>query len=195
MVNIAIFASGEGTNAQHITEQLNGSGSANVALIVASRLDAKVLERAKRLHIPAVVLTKTDMDDGQNVLTLLRKYGIRMIVLAGYLLHIPAYLIEHFPRAIVNIHPALLPKHGGKGMYGLRVHQDVIDCGDLFSGITVHYVSSEYDSGEIIMQAKCAVEQTDTASSLACKVHQLEYAYYPVAIELLAKALQNARQE
>lgn len=192
MVNIAIFASGEGTNAQRIVEYFNGTGSVNVALIVASRGDARVLEHAAKLHVPAVVLTRSDMENRQRVVALLQKYGIRLIVLAGYLLRMPAYLLELFPRAIINIHPALLPKHGGKGMYGLRVHQDVIDCGDRYSGITVHYVDSDYDSGAIIMQALCAVDSADTAESLASKVHELEYHYYPVAIEQLAETMASA---
>jgi phosphoribosylglycinamide formyltransferase-1 len=147
------------------------------------------LERAKKLGIPSEVLTGADMKDEVRVMELLRRYEVDFIVLAGYLLRIPEYLVKAYPRAIVNIHPALLPLHGGKGMYGDRVHEDVIRCGDKESGITIHYVNEQYDSGTTIFQAKCPVLPTDTPHDLATRIHALEYAHFPHVIAETIAAL------
>lgn len=182
MKNIAIFASGSGTNAENIAEYFKKSSDVKIALIVCNKAEAYVMERAKRLGIPAIIRTGVQMKNETEVLAILKQYDIRFIVLAGYLLRIPEYLVQAFPKAIVNIHPALLPLHGGKGMYGDRVHEEVIRCGDKESGITIHYVNEQYDSGAIIFQAKCPVLPTDTPHDLASRIHALEYAHFPHVI-------------
>lgn len=182
MKNIAIFASGSGSNAENIVHYFKESPDVKIALIVCNKPEAYVMERAGRLGIPATILTNAQMKDETEVLALLARYGIDFIVLAGYLLRIPAYLVQAFPKAIVNIHPALLPLHGGKGMYGDHVHEEVIRCGDKESGITIHYVNEQYDSGAIIFQAKCPVLPADTPHDLASRIHELEYAHFPHVI-------------
>ncbi len=183
MKNIAIFASGSGSNAENIANYFKGSEVAQISLIVCNKADAYVFERAKKLGIPSRLVTRKAMADEEAVMALLREYSIDFIVLAGYLVLVPKYLVEAFPRAIVNIHPALIPLHCGKGMYGDRVHEDVIKCGDKESGITIHYVNEFFDNGDIIFQAKCPVEPGDDAHAVATKVHQLEYAHFPHVIE------------
>jgi phosphoribosylglycinamide formyltransferase-1 len=188
MKSIAIFASGSGTNAENIALYFKDSHEVRISVIICNKPDAYVLERAKKLGIPSEILTGADMRDEARVMALLRRYEVDFIVLAGYLLRIPAYMVEAFPHAIVNIHPALLPLHGGKGMYGDRVHEDVIRCGDRESGITIHYVNEQYDSGAVIFQAKCPVLSTDTPHDLATRIHALEYAHFPhVIAETVAK--------
>jgi phosphoribosylglycinamide formyltransferase-1 len=159
-----------------------------VALIVSNRKEAYVLERAKTLQIPAYHLSKKQFTEGDDALALLREYRIDFVVLAGFLLLIPQKLIQAFPNAIVNIHPALLPKFGGKGMYGNRVHEAVIAAKEKESGITVHFVNEKFDDGSHILQATCPIIATDTPDSLAEKIHQLEYDFFPKAIE---KVLNN----
>lgn len=183
MKNIAIFASGQGSNAEAISTHFKSHPSISVKLIVASRAEAPVIQRAERLGIPCVILTKAQMADETMVNAVLDSKGITHIVLAGYLLRIPPYLVQRYARRIFNIHPALLPRHGGKGMYGDRVHQAVLDSHDAESGITIHYVDEAYDSGSIIFQATCPVMPEDTAQTLANRVHQLEYANYPQVVE------------
>lgn len=188
MKKIAIFASGSGSNAENIVEYFKESTDVSVSLIVCNKADAFVLERAKRLGIPSKVVTGKEMRDQDAVMALMNEYGIDFIVLAGYLLLIPKYLVDAYPNAIVNIHPALIPLHCGKGMYGDRVHEDVIACGDTQSGITIHYVNEFFDNGDIIFQATCPVEPGDTAHDVATKVHALEYAHFPrVIAETVAK--------
>ncbi|MCR5395551.1 MAG: phosphoribosylglycinamide formyltransferase [Bacteroidales bacterium] len=188
MKNIAIFASGSGSNAENIADYFKDSKEVSISLIICNKADAFVFERAKRLGIPSKLVTKADMQDQEAVLALLRQYHIDFIVLAGYLLLVPKYLVEAYPRAIVNIHPALIPLHCGKGMYGDRVHEDVVRCGDSESGITIHYVNEFFDNGDIIFQAKCPVLPTDNAHDVATKVHALEYAHFPhVIAETIAK--------
>lgn len=188
MKNIAIFASGSGSNAENIINYFSGSQEVSVALIVCNKADAFVFERAKRLGVPSRLVTKAQMQDEASVVSLLKEFNIDFIVLAGYLLLVPKYLVEAFPRAIVNIHPALIPLHCGKGMYGDRVHEDVIKTGDKQSGITIHYVNEFFDNGDIIFQATCPVEAGDDAHAVATKVHALEYAHFPrVIAETIAK--------
>ncbi len=188
MKNIAIFASGSGSNAENIINYFSGSQEVSVALIVCNKADAFVFERAKKLGVPARLVTKAQMQDETSVMALLKEFKIDFIVLAGYLLLVPKYLVEAFPRAIVNIHPALIPLHCGKGMYGDRVHEDVIKSGDRQSGITIHYVNEFFDNGDIIFQATCPVEPGDDAHAVATKVHALEYAHFPrVIAETIAK--------
>ena len=188
MKKIAIFASGSGSNAENIVEYFKESTDVSVSLIVCNKADAFVLERAKRLGIPSKVVTGKEMREQDAVMALMNEYGIDFIVLAGYLLLIPKYLVDAYPNAIVNIHPALIPLHCGKGMYGDRVHEDVIASGDTQSGITIHYVNEFFDNGDIIFQATCPVEPGDTAHDVATEVHALEYAHFPrVRAETVAK--------
>ena len=188
MKKIAIFASGSGSNAENIAHFFNGNEEVEISLIVCNKPDAFVLERAKKLGIPAKIIRGAEMSDEATVMSLMSEYQIDFIVLAGYLLRIPEYLVKAYPNAIVNIHPALIPLHCGKGMYGDRVHEDVIACGDKESGITIHYVNEQYDAGDIIFQAKCPVEPGDNAHDVATKVHALEYAHFPrVIAETIAK--------
>ena len=182
-IKIAIFGSGSGTNAENIMQYFNGNLSIEVALVLSNKADAYILERARLHHIPSAVFTKTDFNNTVELLSLLKEYEVDFIVLAGFLLQIPVDLIHAYPNKIINIHPALLPKYGGKGMYGDRVHDAVIASGDKFSGITIHYIDEHYDSGSIIFQAKCDVLTTDTPNDLATRIHALEYKYFPKVIE------------
>ena len=181
--NIAIFASGSGSNAENIARHFCNNESIRVVLVVSNKPDAYVLQRAERLGIPSVVLTAADMRDEARVMALLREYRVDFIVLAGYLLRVPAYLVDAYPQAMLNIHPALLPEFGGKGMYGERVHQAVIAAGRTRSGITIHFVNENYDEGAHVFQVECAVDPDDTPDTLAAKVHALEYAHFPRVIE------------
>lgn len=180
---IAIFASGSGSNAENIYQYFAHNEKIEIALIVSNKSDAFVLERAQKLGVPSVVITGKQMLDAESVLSLLKKQSINFIVLAGYLLKIPEYLIKAYPQAIINIHPALLPHYGGKGMYGDKVHQAVVEAGEKESGISIHFVNENYDEGAIIFQAKCEIMPTDSFHEVAAKVHALEYAHFPQIIE------------
>jgi phosphoribosylglycinamide formyltransferase-1 len=186
---IAIFASGSGTNAQRIIEYFSGNPQITVSLVLSNKPDAYVLERAKKLKVPYVVFDKHIFNETDEIPNLLKKEGIDFIVLAGFLWLVPLNLIRAYPGKIINIHPALLPKYGGKGMYGERVHEAVIQSGDKESGISIHYVNEKYDEGSIIFQAKCEVQPDDTPDSLAQRIHQLEYKHYPEVIEKLVRGL------
>ncbi len=181
--NIAIFASGSGSNAENIVKYFKNSDLFHFPLIVSNRADAYVHERAKKLNINSVTLKKSAFETGETVLELLREYNIDVIVLAGFLLKVPELLINAFPDKIINIHPALLPKFGGKGMYGDHVHRAVKAARETESGITIHFVNKNYDEGNIIFQAKCIVEPTDSYEDIAEKVHKLEYEHFPKVIE------------
>lgn len=181
-INIAIFASGAGSNAQQIIHQFSGSVFINISLIVCNKPGAGVLQIADKAGIPSLLIEKERFFNCDNYLPELKKQHIDFIVLAGFLWKMPAALIYAYPKKIINIHPALLPKHGGKGMYGSKVHEAVIAAGDNESGITIHYVDELYDHGEIIFQAKCEVARHETAETLAQKIHLLEHANYPGVI-------------
>ncbi len=185
MVNIAIFASGAGSNAARIIKHFANSSTTRIALIVCNKPAAGVLAIAETNNIPALLIEKDRFFNGDNYLPELNKHHIDLIVLAGFLWKAPIPLINAYPKRIVNIHPALLPKYGGKGMYGNKVHEAVIAAGDKESGISIHYVDELYDHGEIILQAKCPVNGNDNAGSLAQKIHALEHAHYPKVIEEL----------
>ncbi len=181
---IAIFASGTGTNAERIMQVFRNHEQIEVSLLIASKDGIGALDKAKTAKVPAYVCSpKTDFEENGRVAGLLKEYGITHIVLGGFLAHIPDWMLVAYPNKIVNIHPSLLPKHGGKGMYGHHVHQAVLDSGEKESGITIHLVNELYDSGERLFQAKCPVENNDTADTLATRVHQLEYQYFPDVIE------------
>jgi len=188
MKKIAIFASGSGSNAENIARYFDGKNKVEIVLILANKPDAYVLERARNLNIPSFVFTKKEMDNSSVVLDALKSSGAEWIVLAGFLLKVPQNLLAAFPNRIVNIHPALLPRFGGKGMYGDRVHQSVVESGEKESGITIHFVNEHYDEGAVIFQARCEVLPTDTADDVASKVHALEYAHFPQVIEQLIDA-------
>lgn len=183
MKKIAIFASGSGTNAENIINYFSTKNSAKVALVLSNRRDAFVLERATRLKIPGYFFDRNKLYDTGEVLDWLLKNEIDLIVLAGFLWLVPLNILKQYDRKIINIHPALLPKYGGKGMYGDRVHRAVIENGDVVSGITIHFVNESYDKGDIIFQARCKVDPSDTPDSLAKKIHSLEYQHYPRIIE------------
>jgi len=198
MHRIAIFASGNGTNAGRIIEYfaspptplLTERGARDtpkieVSLIVCNNLNAGVLRIAKENNIETLLIEKERFFRGDAYLPELKEKGIDFIALAGFLWKVPSSLISAYPRQIVNIHPALLPKYGGKGMYGNAVHQAVLDANDKESGITIHYVDDHYDNGDIIFQARCKLEKEDNAESLAARVHGLEHSYYPKVIESL----------
>lgn len=184
-VRIAIFASGAGSNAQKIIDSFRGHSNIKIALIVCNKPGAGVLAIADKENIPALLIEKKTFFHGGAYLDEMRKLKIDFIVLAGFLWKVPDELINAYPRKIVNIHPALLPKYGGKGMYGQHVHEAVIAAGEKESGITIHYVDGHYDNGDIIFQATCPVLENDDASSLANRIHQLEHAHYPKVIETI----------
>ncbi len=182
-LRIAIFASGSGSNAENIVHYFSGSSEFQFPLIISNQPNAYIHKRAEILKIPSFTFTKEQFFDAKPVLELLTEYNIDAIVLAGFLLKIPTLLIQHFPDKIINIHPALLPKFGGKGMYGARVHQAVKEAEESETGITIHYVNENYDDGNIIFQARCPIFIDDTAEMIAAKVHLLEHEYYPQVIE------------
>ena len=180
---IAVFASGNGSNAEEIIKYFNRTGIGKVDLILSNNAHAYVLQRAANYGIPTVIFDKEELHHTGNVLKRLQEYNIDLIALAGFMWLMPTSILSAYPHRIVNIHPALLPKYGGKGMYGMRVHEAVKDAGEKETGITIHYVNEQYDEGEIIFQARCAVDPGDTPEEIARKVHQLEYTHYPQVIE------------
>lgn len=186
MKKIAILASGSGTNAERIIKHFSDHPEGRVALVMSNNPDAYVLERARRQNVLSEVFSKKELVEGK-VLSRLHEEGIDLVVLAGFLWLIPPAIVQAYPDKILNIHPALLPKYGGKGMYGGRVHQAVRDSGDRETGITIHLVNERYDEGSILLQAHCAVNPEDSAEDIAKKVHALEYQYYPEVIESMLK--------
>ncbi len=182
MKKIAILASGEGTNAERIIRYFLEKRTAEVALVIVNKAQAGVLKRAERLSVPSLILTAQDFADGK-ALEILHQYHIDFIVLAGFLLKVPDAILHDYPNKIVNIHPALLPKFGGKGMYGNRVHEAVIAAAEKESGITIHFINGHYDEGDTIFQATCPVMPDDTPETLAARVHALEYEHFPQVIE------------
>ncbi|MDD3077584.1 MAG: phosphoribosylglycinamide formyltransferase [Paludibacter sp.] len=182
---IAILASGSGSNAENIVNYFSKSTKFTFSVILSNKKDAFVHERAKKLSIPSYTFTKEEFSAGDVVLNFLKENNIDYIVLAGFLLKIPTTLIKAYPNKIINIHPALLPKYGGKGMYGNKVHEAVKNAGENESGITIHYVNENYDEGNIIFQAKCSLTPTDSAADIATKVHALEYEHYPKVIDII----------
>lgn len=184
MHSLIIFASGKGSNAAAIIDYFRNTGIARVSLIVSNKPDAGVLEIAKKESIPTLIIDRATFKEPELV-EKLQAHSPSLIVLAGFLWKVPDTLIQAFRDKIINIHPALLPKYGGKGMYGQYVHQAVLAAGDEHSGITIHYVDEHYDSGDIIVQATCRVSNHDTADTLAGQVHKLEHYFFPRTIEYL----------
>lgn len=189
MKNIAIFVSGNGTNCENIIRHFSRSTVARVALVVSNRPDAYALTRARNHGVSTAVLRKDDFCDAGKLLAILNRYGIDFIALAGFLLMIPDFLVKRYHRRMVNIHPALLPRHGGKGMYGRHVHEAVKADGDNETGISIHWVSQECDGGEIIARFATAVSPDDTVDDIASKVHELEMEHYPKTIENILTGL------
>lgn len=180
---IAIFASGSGTNAENIIRFFEHDSRFQVVLILSDRSDAYVLTRARNHDIPCRHILREVWKTGEEVAVVLSEYNVDFIVLAGFLRRVPDLLLQRYPCRIINIHPSLLPKYGGKGMYGNHVHEAVVAAGERQTGITVHYVNEQYDEGAIIFQATCAVTPDDTPESVAEKVHGLEYSHFPKVIE------------
>lgn len=189
MKNIAILASGAGSNAQKIIEYFSNRMDISVHLIISNKKDAGVLSIAKLSGISSLVISKDSFYHSTDLLVELEKHQIDFIVLAGFLWLIPAYLIHNYPDRMVNIHPALLPKYGGKGMYGHFVHEAVHEAKELFSGITIHYVNEKYDEGSIVFQEKCEISPIDQPLDIAKKVQLLEHTYYPVVIDQMVSSL------
>ncbi len=187
MKNIAIFASGAGTNAENISRYFSNSDSVRVAVVLSNNKNVGVHGRVRALGIPSFVFSRDEFVEGTKVLAKLAEYHTDLIVLAGFMNKISKALLDAYPGKIINIHPALLPKHGGKGMYGMHVHEAVVAAKEKESGITIHYINENYDEGDIIFQSTCSVLPTDTAEDVATKVHALEYAHYPEVIEKLLK--------
>jgi phosphoribosylglycinamide formyltransferase-1 len=182
MIRIAILASGSGTNAENMINYFIKSDAISVVLVLSNKKDAKVLERASRLNIPNKSFGKNDFIDTDEVLNLLKE-NADYIILAGFLWKIPEKIIAAFPNKIINIHPALLPKYGGKGMYGMHVHNAVVENREKQTGITIHYVNENYDEGAIIFQKSFEVLKSDSPEDVAEKIHKLEYEYFPKVIE------------
>ncbi|GAB3962107.1 phosphoribosylglycinamide formyltransferase [Spirosoma harenae] len=187
MKRIVLFASGSGSNAEKIAEYFADNSSVEVSLILSNNPKAGVIERARKLHIPILLFDRSTFYTTDRIVSILQNQNIDLIVLAGFMWLMPTNLVQAFPDRIINIHPALLPKFGGKGMYGHFVHEAVVEAGETESGITIHYVNERYDEGQIIFQASCSVEPTDTPDDVALKVQVLEHAHYPrVVSEILA---------
>jgi phosphoribosylglycinamide formyltransferase 1 len=180
---IAIFASGGGSNAEEIIKYFRGHSSVEVRLVLTNNPNAFVLERAKNHGIPTKIFDRIQYTQSAVVLEWLQEYGITHIVLAGFLWLVPSYLIRAYPNRIINIHPALLPLFGGKGMFGMKVHQAVKEAGSSVTGITIHLVNENYDEGEIIFQGKCDIDSDCSPEEIARRVHALEYIHYPRVIE------------
>lgn len=189
---MAVFASGAGSNAQKIIDHFSDSGNkgGEVALIVCNKAGAGVLQIAAKENIPTIIIDRERFFRGDGFMPVLKSYKVDLIVLAGFLWKIPQSLIDAYPRRIINLHPALLPKYGGKGMYGAFVHEAVLSAGEAETGITIHYVDEHYDHGDIIFQAKCAIND-DNTESLSKKIHTLEHQHYPVIIEKVLKTLNS----
>ncbi len=188
-VKIALFASGSGTNVENIVKYFSKSTQIEICCILCNKENAYVIERAKRLKINYLVFNKPDFYESDKVLSYLKQKNTTLIILAGFLWLIPSNLIKTFPDKIINIHPALLPKYGGKGMYGEAVHQAVHANKEKETGITIHYVNEIYDEGQIISQKSIKIDSNDTPDSIASKVHELEYRFYPTIIEKIALTL------
>lgn len=183
--HIAIFASGTGSNAKKIIEYFKHNPKVAVSLVVSNKAEAPVLKMAQENGVPALVIDRAFFYQTGSILKIFNQYSIDYVVLAGFLWLVPTYLVRAFEGRMVNIHPALLPKYGGKGMYGMRVHEAVKMAGETETGITIHLVNEQYDDGDIVFQAKCPVEPTDSPDDIAQKIHRLEHRYFPEVIEKL----------
>jgi phosphoribosylglycinamide formyltransferase-1 len=190
MIKIAIFASGSGSNAERITEYFSSNDHVEVSLILTNNPTAGVIERAQRLNIPTLIFNKKLFAQTDKIVEILQSQGIDWVILAGFLWLVPSNLTRAFENRMINIHPALLPKYGGKGMWGHHVHEAVVANKEKETGITIHYVNEHYDEGKVIFQAKCEVTENDTPESVAAKIHELEYQYFP---EVIYKEILSAK--
>ncbi|MCH4181909.1 MAG: phosphoribosylglycinamide formyltransferase [Prevotella sp.] len=188
MTHIAIFVSGNGTNCENIIHYFARSSEVKISLVLSNKANAYALVRAEKAGIPTEVLPKAEFIQEDLLLNLMKKYHIDFIVLAGFLLLIPEFLIKAYPQKIINIHPALLPKFGGKGMWGYHVHEAVKAAGEKETGMTVHWVNGQYDKGQVIAQYKTSLSPQDTPNDIAAKEHILEIKYFPKVIEKIIKA-------
>jgi phosphoribosylglycinamide formyltransferase 1 len=188
MIKIAIFASGSGSNAENIINFFKDNPEVEVSMILTNNPHAGVIERSHRLNIPLVLFSKNSFKETNKIVELLENQAIDWIILAGFLWLVPENLIHAFPNKIINIHPALLPKYGGKGMWGHFVHEAVVANQEKETGITIHYVNKKYDEGEVIFQAKCEVLASDSAFEVAKKVQKLEYKHFPIVIKKLIES-------
>ena len=182
MKRIVIFASGSGTNAENLIKFFHNRENASVIQVLTNNPHAKVLDRCKKLNVSALSFNKTAFTKTNDVLDLLKNKQPDLIVLAGFLWKFPGNILAHFPNKVINVHPALLPKFGGKGMYGMHVHEAVVNNKEKETGITIHYVNEHYDEGAIIFQAKCEVKATDSAEDVAKKIHKLEIKHFPEVV-------------
>ena len=186
---LAVFASGSGSNAENIYNYFADSSDIEVVLICTNRQDAFVVKRANKLNIPVYIFTKYELNNFVDLHKKLQSIDVDIVILAGFLLKLPAIMVDSYPNRIINIHPSLLPKYGGKGMYGSNIHKAVIENKETESGISVHFVNQKYDEGKIILQEKCDVANNETAETLMQKIKKLEYNYFPAAIERTLKKL------
>ena len=184
MMKIVLFASGSGTNAENIIRHFKATKTASVEAVFTNKADAQVIQRAEKYQVPSQVFSKNDLETGK-VLQEINIIQPDLIVLAGFLLKFPETIVSAYPDKIINIHPALLPKYGGKGMYGMHVHQAVVENKESKTGITIHYVNENYDEGNIIFQKEVAVLISDTPEVVAAKIHELEHDHFPAVIEKL----------
>lgn len=189
MKKIAILASGSGTNAENLIRFFRTSTSGRVEIILTNKPGAGVIGRSEALRVETVVFKREQFYESEDIVELLKEREIDLVVLAGFLWLVPPGLIQAFQGRIINIHPALLPNYGGKGMYGMHVHQAVIANGDIESGITIHHVNQDYDEGSIVFQANCEVKEGDTPGLLAARIHELEYEHFPRVVEQLLDKL------
>ena len=185
MKRIVIFASGSGTNAENLIKFFHNREQASVIQVLTNNPHAKVLDRAKNLKVSALSFNRIAFNKTDDVLNILKAANPDLIILAGFLWKFPEHILEHFSNKVINIHPALLPKYGGKGMYGMHVHRAIVDNNETESGITIHYVNEHYDEGAIIFQTKCQVEPNDDADDVAAKIHDLEMEHFPKVVEQL----------
>lgn len=191
MTNIVIFASGNGSNTETIIKYFQNNTKIKVALVISNNPKAKVIEKAHKLSIPVLVLDNDNFSKSDYLIEILEKHNIELIVLAGFLRKIGEQLISKFENKIINIHPSLLPKYGGKGFYGGKVHEAVLKAKEDFSGITIHYVNKDYDEGDIIFQTQCQIDKLGDVISLGKKVSELEHKFYPIIIEQLLTYNEN----
>ena len=186
---LAIFASGSGSNAENICNYFAESSDIKVVLICTNREDAFIVKRANKLNIPVYIFSKSELNNFVDLHKKLQNIEVDVIILAGFLLKLPEIMVDSYPNRIINIHPSLLPKYGGKGMYGSNIHKAVIKNKELESGISIHFVNHNYDEGKIILQKKCSISANESVETLIHKIHKLEHNYFPVAIEKTIKKL------
>jgi len=184
---LAIFASGSGSNAENICRYFENHADVKVVLICTNKLDAFIVKRAEKLNVPLIFITKTELNNFDDLHKKLKNAKVDIVILAGFLLKLPAIMVKKYPNRILNIHPSLLPKYGGKGMYGNNVHKAVLENKEIESGISVHFVNQNYDEGELILQEKCSISENENLETLTAKIHQLEKKYLPIIIEKVLK--------